>query len=111
MSINNFSSGIKFCDNDNFTYQFSRSGDFSIDEANILTECGYVMKKLEKREMRPENEEQCHFVGVIEGLIKPLYRSEFVYLKYLDIIEKKKSVICSIIKVDKYGDGVAFYDN
>ena len=108
MSINNFFSNIKFYDEDNFPYQFSRSGDFTLDEANILTHCGYIMQKLEKKEMRPENEEHSHFIGVIEGKNKPLYSYEHVYLKYLRLIDQKKTTISNIKKVSRYTPDASF---
>lgn len=99
MSLNSFFSGVKFYDDDNFPYQFSRSGDFSLDEAELLTNCGFIMQQLHNRIMRPENEEQAHFVDVLESKTTPLYRHEQVYLKYLKLIEKKKTAISSVRKV------------
>lgn len=101
MSLNTFISDIKFYDNTNFPYEFSRCGDFTLKEAETLTNCGYIMQQLEKKQMQPENEEHNHFLDVIEGKHNPLYNHEYVYLKYLNLIEQKKTVICNVQKVTK----------
>ena len=49
--------------------------------------------------MKPENEEQEHFLQVIEGKTAPLYFVEETYLKYLKLIEKKHTPISSVIRV------------
>lgn len=89
MLLNNFSSGIKFYDDANFPFGFSRSGDFTLQESELLTESGYLMQQLADKKIQPENEEQEHFVEVIEGKAHPLYKNEYLYLKYQNLINKK----------------------
>jgi len=96
MMSNNFFSAIKFYDDVNYPRGFSRSGDFSIKEAELLENSGYIIKKLVNKEMSPENEEQEHFLQVIAGNAEPLYLTERVYLKYLNLLEKKKSFVPSV---------------
>ncbi|MCW8928716.1 MAG: DUF413 domain-containing protein [Gammaproteobacteria bacterium] len=101
MSLNSFYSGIKFYDSKNFPYQFSRSGDFTFNEAELLSNCGFIMQQLHNKEIAPENEEQIHFLSVLEKKNKPLYSHEHVYLKYLQLIKKKKQLIPSVKKVNR----------
>ncbi len=98
MSTVNFVSGIKYYDDKYFPYHFSKSGNFSLEESEILTNCGYIMSMLKSGEMKPESEEHEHFLSVINGKHKPLYRHEFIYLKYLNLIRKKQSPFIDIKK-------------
>ena len=98
MSTVNFLSGIKYFDDKYFPYHFSKSGDFSLEEAEILTNCGYIMTMLKSGEMKPDSEEHEHFLSVVNGKNKPLYRHEVVFLKYLNIIRKKETPFINIKK-------------
>jgi uncharacterized protein YifE (UPF0438 family) len=118
MLLNNFSSGIKFYDDANFPFGFARSGDFTIMEAETLTNSGYVMNQLANKKISPENEEQEHFVAVIEGKTQPLYKNEHLYLKYKKLIEKKdiflnpvKWVADDDIEIDSDMEEAAFDDD
>lgn len=93
MSSNSFISGIQFHDEKYFPYGFSRSGDFNLEQAKTLTHCGFIMQQLAEGKISAENEEQEHFLLVINGTVEPLYLTELTYLKYLEIIQKKETVI------------------
>jgi len=89
MERNSFVSNIKFYDDINFPYGLNRSGEFTNDEAELLKNCGYIIQKLVNKELAPENEEQEHFLSVVSGEIKPLYKIEKAFVKYLNAINKK----------------------
>lgn len=88
MEQNSFISPIKFYDDYHFPKGFSRSGDFTLNEAEMLTNCGTIIHQLINNEFLPESEEQKHFKSVILGTSEPLYQVEKVYLKYLNVIDK-----------------------
>jgi uncharacterized protein len=107
MELNNFSSGYAFYDDANFPYGFARSGDFTIQEAENLTKYGYMMNQLANKKISPENEEQEHFVQVVEGKTQPLYNNEQLYLKYKKLTEKKDVFLNPFVTIDKQDEDEA----
>ena len=104
MELNNFSSGYNFYDDVNFPYGFARSGDFTIQEAENLTKYGYMMHQLANKKISPENEEQEHFVQVVDGKTQPLYNNEQLYLKYKKLTEKKDIFLNPFVTIDKQNE-------
>ncbi|MBF0266250.1 MAG: DUF413 domain-containing protein [Gammaproteobacteria bacterium] len=116
MEQNSFVSNVKFYDDINFPYGLNRSGEFTNDEAELLKNCGHVIHKLVNKELRPENEEQEHFLSVISGETKPLYKIEKAFIKYLNAINKKTIHIGSSNRPDNNNndtddDGDGFFES
>ena len=65
--LNSFYAPKRFFDKVNFPYGFTRSGDFTKSQAQILETCGNTLQGLEQGQLQPENEEQKVFVEVCQG--------------------------------------------
>ena len=72
----------RFQDFRNYPYGFSRSGDFSIKESQLLEQHGRLMAALADGILIPENEEETRLLSVIRGEIEPLSAVESVWMKY-----------------------------
>ncbi|WP_434361396.1 DUF413 domain-containing protein [Parasalinivibrio latis] len=85
-------SGQKFFDDKHFPKGFSRSGRFTIKEAQILESCGRTMKALFEGTKEPATEEESHFIEEIHGR-RPL-SSDYgkTWMKYLHEINHKHVV-------------------
>lgn len=88
MIYDSFISKTKFSDVKNFPYGILNIRDFTQIETDVLTRCGYKMMQLFDGDIEPENEDQKRFIEVLRGQKKPLYHIEFVFLKYLSLIQK-----------------------
>ncbi|MCP4882345.1 MAG: DUF413 domain-containing protein [Flavobacteriales bacterium] len=90
-------SGQKFFDDRHFPRGFSRSGYFTIKEAQLLETCGHTMKALFEGTKMPADEVQQKFVDEING--RRAAESEYAvcWLKYLQKINHKHVVynLCS----------------
>ncbi len=91
MSIETFVSQCSFYDAVNFPHGFSRSGDFTKTEADILTQCGYTIKQLLNNNIAPESEEHKHFLAVISGEAEPSNAIEKAWIKYLTITDQRRT--------------------
>ncbi|WP_199610335.1 DUF413 domain-containing protein [Flocculibacter collagenilyticus] len=91
MSNNSFNAPKKFFDAINFAVGFSRSGEFTIREAQLLEANGVSYKALAENEITPTTEEEQQFVNTICHGYPPQNIHEKVWLKYLAAIKKKKT--------------------
>ena len=57
-----------FIDRQHFPYGFKKSGDFSITEANLLSQYGKTLAGLESGELTPETADEAHFVAMLYTL-------------------------------------------
>lgn len=85
-----FITNQRFFDNRNFPRGFSRQGDFTIKEAQLLERLGHAFDELISGKRQPVTEEEKVFVTVFnEGKI-PTTENEKVWAKYLSKITKPK---------------------
>ncbi|OCL27517.1 DUF413 domain-containing protein, partial [Gilliamella sp. wkB171] len=66
-----FISQQRFFDNKNYPRGFSRHGDFTIKEAQILEKHGYAFKDLDTEIRKPVTAEEKSFVAVCKGKKEP----------------------------------------
>lgn len=85
-----FITSKKFFDNKNFPRGFSRQGDFTIREANILEKSGVAFQKLTSGEVSPSTKLEESFVAVINGKQAPDTEYEKVWMKYLALVNSTK---------------------
>ncbi|MBK4775880.1 hypothetical protein CRV11_03325 [Candidatus Pantoea edessiphila] len=85
-----FLSENRFFDNANYPHGFSRHGDFTIKEAQILEFYGHAFNELTLSKRKPINEEERLFVEVCKGLRQPKTEAEYVWLKYINCIKRPK---------------------
>ncbi|OCL21894.1 DUF413 domain-containing protein [Gilliamella sp. wkB171] len=85
-----FISQQRFFDNKNYPRGFSRHGDFTIKEAQILEKHGYAFKDLDTEIRKPVTAEEKSFVAVCKGKKEPTTEFEKAWLKYLSRINKPK---------------------
>ena len=74
-----FTTTNRFFDNKNYPRGFSRHGDFTIKEAQLLERHGYAFNELEKQ-----------FVSVCRGEREPVTEAERVWIKYMARIKRPK---------------------
>lgn len=79
-----------FTDVLHFPRGFSRSGDFSIADSNLLTQYGDTLALLANGDIEPENKQEQHFVDVCTGDVEPETKLEFVWLKYLNKTRRRQ---------------------
>ncbi len=79
-----------FIDRQKFPYGFRKSGDFSITEADILTNYGKTLLGLESGVLSPESEDEQHFVKFISGEVEAANNLEKAWAKYVKLARGKK---------------------
>ena len=78
----------QFFDNANYPYGFSRSGDFTIKQANILTKLGRTLLGLSEGSIIAQTPEEIRFVQVCAGEIEAVTEIETLWRHYLNQIDK-----------------------
>jgi uncharacterized protein YifE (UPF0438 family) len=73
----------KFTDSKNFPRGFRKSGDFSIVEADLLTQIGNTLLALSEGSLQPVTDDEKRFVRVLNGELMPETSVEKVWMKYL----------------------------
>lgn len=75
----------------NYPYGFSRSGDFSINEAKALTSQGVLISALMDGSFSPENDEDQDLLSVIKGDKEPTTTAEKAWAKYMTRINRQRT--------------------
>jgi len=78
-----FTTTHRFFDNKHYPRGFSRHGDFTIKEAQLLERFGYAFNELDSGKRAPQGEEETAFVAVCRGERPAATDQEKVWLKYL----------------------------
>ncbi|WWO97704.1 MAG: DUF413 domain-containing protein [Candidatus Dasytiphilus stammeri] len=90
MTVESFFTKIRFFDNKYYPRGFSRYGDFTIKEAQLLERYGYAFNELYLEKRDPINIEEQRFVEVCRGKLPPETDQERVWIKYLMRIKRPK---------------------
>ncbi|MEE1675946.1 DUF413 domain-containing protein [Agarivorans aestuarii] len=77
-----FSAKRRFADDKHFRRGFSRSGAFTIKEAELLERCGSAFKELDESSREPVDDIESLFVSVCRGDAEPETAEQKVWLKY-----------------------------
>ncbi|KEA50373.1 MULTISPECIES: DUF413 domain-containing protein [Mangrovibacter] len=85
-----FTTTNRFFDNKYYPRGFSRHGDFTIKEAQILERFGYAFNELDIGKREPVTEEEKQFVAVCRGERAPATEAERVWAKYVTRIKRPK---------------------
>ncbi|MDG6881368.1 Uncharacterized protein conserved in bacteria [Phocoenobacter uteri] len=85
-----FSSTRRFFDNKNYPRGFSRHGDYTIRESQLLEQFGQACLALEKGEREPVTEEEIQFVAMIKAERQATTPLERVWVKYRTKISQTK---------------------
>ena len=75
----------------NYPYGFSRSGDFSINEAKALSSQGVLISALMDGSFPPENDEDQDLLSVIHGDKEPSTNAEKAWAKYMKRINRQRT--------------------
>ncbi|OEF23227.1 DUF413 domain-containing protein [Vibrio rumoiensis] len=90
----------KFFDNKHFARGFSRSGEFTINEANILENFGRTMQGLYEGNLTPEDSDEHEFISAFQeerNSVNNHYAN--CWKKYLNKTQRKRSyTLCSTVK-------------
>ena len=85
-------SGKSFRDDKNFPHGFSRSGNFSRSESDLLTQAGSVATAIADGSLEPSSKAQKQLLAVCRGECDPQSEFERVWLKYVDAVGSKRFV-------------------
>ncbi|MCM2678455.1 DUF413 domain-containing protein [Echinimonas agarilytica] len=80
--------GALFQDLKNYPYGFSRSGDFSIKESQVLESNGRKMAAFADGLVQPQDNEETRLVQVIRGEVPAETLLERVWMKYQNRINR-----------------------
>ncbi|CAM3909135.1 hypothetical protein VA7868_01144 [Vibrio aerogenes CECT 7868] len=81
----------RFYDNKAFPRGFSKSGNFTLAEDDILSSYGQTLQALESGEIMPVNTEEKHFLKALRNPGKSKSKIEKTWLKYIQIARGRKS--------------------
>jgi uncharacterized protein YifE (UPF0438 family) len=81
---------VHFYDNVHFPRGFTKSGDFTLAEGDILTYFGKTLLALESGELSPENQAEKDFLDVIHGKKEASTKLERTWVKYVKLSRGKK---------------------
>lgn len=85
-----FTSSQRFFDNKNYPRGFSRHGDFTIKESQLLEKYGCALKDLDNETRKPVTPDEKSFVMVCRGDKEASNEFEKIWIKYLSCINKSK---------------------
>ena len=85
-----FKTQYRFFDNKNYPRGFSRHGDFTIKEAQLLERLGYAFNELDLGKREPLTAEEKSFVAVCRGEQEATSEEEKVWMKYISRIRRPK---------------------
>lgn len=74
-----------------FPYGFRKSGDFSLAEADFLTQYGLSVIELEQGTRLPETEDEKHLLDVLAGQDLPKHVGERAWLKYIRLSRHRRA--------------------
>ncbi len=85
-----FATTNRFFDNKHYPRGFSRHGDFTIKEAQLLERYGYAFNELDLAKREPVTEEEHLFLEVCRGVREPQTEAERVWSKYMTRVKRPK---------------------
>ncbi|RKS84545.1 hypothetical protein DES39_2104 [Orbus hercynius] len=85
-----FISKQRFFDNKNYPRGFSRHGDFTIKESQLLEKYGVAFKELDSEIRKPLTVDEKAFVAVCRGKKEASNEYEKVWLKYINCVNRSK---------------------
>ena len=109
-----FTTTNRYFDNKHYPRGFSRHGDFTIKEAQLLERHGYAFNELDLGKREPVTEEEKLFVAVCRGEREPVTEAERVWSKYMTRIKRlnrrlKVLKTTPILTINKKGEMPFFY--
>ena len=84
-----FESEKPFNDFQHFARGIRRSGDFTINESNLLEKCGTAMMELYKGERKPKTPEEKEFVKQITSDEVITDKNAKIFKRYLQVIQPR----------------------
>ena len=81
-NIPGFTQRGRYYDDKNFPKGFHRSGEFTVNEADLLFNYGKELAALEAGTLVPENDQQKHFIAVCTGEAEAETALELAWQKY-----------------------------
>lgn len=87
-----FISEKKFYDNKNYPHGFSRSGEFTVRESQVLGDYGTRLSRLANKEVEPQNEVEEHFVACVNKTSEAETFIEKTWFKYIKLTTEIKRV-------------------
>ena len=85
-----FATNRRFSDDKHFPRGFSRSGIFTIKEAQVIEQYGCAFKELDEQLREPKDDTETRFVAVCRGEAKAQSLEEKVWLKFKQRISRRR---------------------
>lgn len=111
MANESFKAAKKFYDDKNYPRGFARSGDFTTAESALLEKHGVALKALSDGVQQPANEEERHFIAVVNSEVEAQSSIEKVWVKYLKRTSNKKFYTLFGKSKQAAGEEVSFADD
>ncbi|MDK1285829.1 DUF413 domain-containing protein [Pseudoalteromonas umbrosa] len=87
--LHGFLKSSNFYDDINFPNGFNRSGHFTIQESELLTQVGRRLFALEQRLQAPANQVEEQFLKTVDGVKESDTRVELLWQKYKKLTQKR----------------------
>lgn len=102
MRFQAFRSRSKYYDTNYYPHGFSRSGEFTRAEAELLENCGAVIRDLAEARRAPDCAEHHAMLAVVNGECAPQSALEKLWCKYKNSVRERKSFLtCSLRPMSK----------
>lgn len=110
-SLQGFELMSEYFDDKHFPNGFKRSGDFTIPEANILSQLGSRLTKLTKHEVEPISIEEKQFVEMCIHNLQPQNPVEKAWAKYQNLITTGKPMFTLHARAEDVEDDPSLDDD
>jgi len=112
MEIEGFKPSGVYSDTKNFPWGFSKSGDFTIAQSDILQKYGKVLLALENKEKAPLTPEEKRFIAVCSGKKTASSPLELAWMKYRSLTGRKNVVSAfGTLKIEPNEELIDFEDD
>ena len=111
MNSRDYYTKMKFQDNDKFPYGISRSGDFSLEESEFLTQKGCLYKALFENQLLNPIESDIRMIKVYKGEIEASTFEEKTWLKYMKYKKRSPVWLCDEEKVLGENSDIDYIDD
>lgn len=89
-TVTSFATNRKFYDDSNFPYGFDRSGEFTVKQAQLLTERGCAYHDLANGSRTPSTDEEKKFVEFTQGVRMAETDDERTWSRYITVLSKSQ---------------------
>ena len=100
--FNEFEQQGPFYDNTNFPRGFNKSGEFTLNESDLLTRYGKHLRLLETQDVGKQSTAQKRFIKVCRGEVEAESTLEKAWMKYRTKVAQPKIIISPYSSASTY---------